>query len=108
MTQGRRSSAPGCMNGLQYASVRLSRALYNIARKLPPTPRVVKKSVDRRHANVKVADDIVLAIVTRHLRGETVTALAAEFHQKECVVRQWCTGVTRGHILIAAEKAVAA
>lgn len=107
MTQGRRSSAPGCMNGIQYASVKMSRSLWRIASKLPPTPKRAAKPADPRHANVKVADEVVLAIVTRYLRGEPQKALADEFGQKYAVVRQWCSGAMRGHILIQAEKAVA-
>lgn len=106
MSGGRRSSAPGSASQRHYASSWMSPALYRIARKLPPNPKVVRKEKGCKGGgwNVKVSDEDVISLLARRKQGESLSSLADEAGVSLEVMKHWADGTNRPKCLIEAEK----
>jgi DNA invertase Pin-like site-specific DNA recombinase len=86
------------------ASKLFSPLLYSIAKSVPPTPKV-SKPVKRKggNYNVAVSDETVMEIIRLRLNGAKTTELAKEYGVSLQVIRQWCGGINRGHLLTKVE-----
>lgn len=100
MTSGIRSSAANSSNSQQFASVKLSRSLYKVAKKLPPNERVKRVAVKpNKIYRPHLTDEQALEVIRKHKLGMTYRELADRTGFSEANMRSICQGVNRGHLL---------
>lgn len=100
MAGGRRSSAANSSNQVQFASFKLARPLYNIAKSLLPNPKVERKEKKpRRIHQAHLTDEQAKDVIRRHLTGVPYRILADRTGFSEGNIRAICQGVNRGHLL---------
>ncbi len=97
---GIRKSDAGSTTNIQFASVKLSRPLWNIAKSLPPNPKVERKVKKPHRIPVPhLTDEQAKDVIRRHLTGVPYRILADQTGFSEGNIRAICQGVNRSHLL---------
>lgn len=97
---GIRKSDAGSTTNTQFASLRLARPLWNIAKRLPPNPKVERKVTKPRRIPVPhLTDEQAKYVIRSFLSGTPQPVLVARTGFSPSCIRSLCNGQNRGHLL---------
>lgn len=97
---GIRKSDAGSTTNTQFASLRLARPLYNIAKSLPPNPKIERKvKKPQRIHQAHLTDEQAKDVIRSFLAGTPQSVLVARTWFSDSCIRSLCNGQNRGHLL---------